>query len=52
MEKSDTILVLFSGGVDSTLAAVIAAKRAKTIYLITYERFGPVSYTHLRAHET
>ena len=40
MEKSDTILVLFSGGVDSTLAAVIAAKRTKTIYLITYERFG------------
>ena len=40
MIKIDKILCLYSGGFDSTLAAYFAAKKAKVIYLITYERFG------------
>ncbi|MFC2162683.1 hypothetical protein ACFLRF_03305 [Candidatus Altiarchaeota archaeon] len=38
--EADKILVLYSGGSDSTLAAAIAARKAKTVYLITYKRFG------------
>ena len=38
--KPSKILCLYSGGTDSTVAALIAARKAKTVYLITYERFG------------
>jgi hypothetical protein len=34
------ILVLFSGGSDSTMAAFLAAQRAKTVYMATFKRFG------------
>lgn len=38
--EPNKILCLYSGGSDSTLAAAVAAKRADTVYLVTYERFG------------
>jgi predicted subunit of tRNA(5-methylaminomethyl-2-thiouridylate) methyltransferase len=38
--EPNSILCLYSGGSDSTVAALMAAKKAKTVYLITYERFG------------
>ena len=40
MHDSTKILCLYSGGTDSTLAAAIAAEKADTVYLVTYERFG------------
>jgi hypothetical protein len=39
-DKADKILCMFSGGTDSSVAAVFAARRAKSVYLVTYRRFG------------
>lgn len=36
----DKILCLYSGGTDSSTAVVMAARRAKCVYLITCKRFG------------
>jgi len=38
--RPEKILCLYSGGSDSTLAALMAANLADTVYLVTYERFG------------
>jgi hypothetical protein len=41
MEKTyPKILVMFSGGSDSTMAAFLAAQRASTVYMATLKRFG------------
>ena len=39
-DKTDKILCLYSGGTDSSVTAVLAAQRAKCVYLMTYRRFG------------
>jgi hypothetical protein len=41
---SNSIAILFSGGSDSTLAAVLAAERFKRVYLITYSH--PFMFFH------
>ena len=43
--------VIVIGGGPAGLAAAIAAKKEGAQVLLI-EREGPVSYTHLRAHET
>ena len=37
---SNEVLVLFSGGTDSTLAAALMAQQYKKVHLVTYDRFG------------
>ncbi|MDP7322304.1 MAG: 7-cyano-7-deazaguanine synthase [Bacteriovoracaceae bacterium] len=41
--NDEEILVLFSGGTDSTLAAALAASQFKKVHLITYSRYGIAS---------
>jgi len=38
--KNDEIVVLFSGGTDSTLTAALMAKEYRKVHLVTYDRFG------------
>ncbi|MBI5452894.1 hypothetical protein HY945_05535 [Candidatus Gottesmanbacteria bacterium] len=40
------IIVLYSGGTDSTLTAALMAERFEKVHLITYERFGIFSATN------
>ena len=43
MKSNNEVLVLFSGGTDSTLAAALAADKFDFIHLITYSRLGIAS---------
>lgn len=40
MSKTDEIVVLFSGGTDSTLASALMAEQFKRVHLFTCNRFG------------
>jgi hypothetical protein len=44
VEKARAIAVLFSGGSDSTMAAVLAARRAESVHLISYSH--PLMFFH------
>lgn len=44
--NSEEIVVLFSGGTDSTLAASLMAEEFRKVHLITYNRFGFFSITN------
>ena len=46
-ELTDKAIIAASGGVDSTVAAVLAAKAVKDNLLAIYVDTGSVSYTHL-----
>jgi len=51
--NNQEIIVLFSGGTDSTLTAALMAEEFKKVHLITYDRFGLFSITnpHLNAQK-
>ena len=38
--RTDEIVVLFSGGTDSTLTAALMAQEFRKVHLVTYDRFG------------
>ena len=44
--NNEEIVVLFSGGTDSTLTAALMAEEFRKVYLITYDRFGLFSITN------
>ncbi|MFH2203256.1 MAG: 7-cyano-7-deazaguanine synthase [Elusimicrobiota bacterium] len=45
---AEDMVVLFSGGTDSTLAAALAAESGRKIHLVTYDRFGLYSTGNTR----
>ncbi|MCK4917222.1 MAG: hypothetical protein KAS51_03290 [Candidatus Omnitrophica bacterium] len=40
MDNNDEIVLLYSGGTDSTLTAVLMAEKFRRVHLITYDRLG------------
>lgn len=50
--SNNDVVVLFSGGTDSTLTAALAAERYGKVHLVTYARFGLFSVTNPRVNVT